>query len=170
MIPHPPSSAACVSFHEKVFEAKALNFHLLIQAMHAQWLRSCPTLFDSVDHSLPGSSVHRILQATVLEWVADPPPGGLPDSGIEPMSLTSPALQVVLYRWATGEALIQVIDTPQTNFWEFVSCKELVLLFFRSKIKATWLFPVKENKVTHSKNMRQLSVGFISFHMVIPAV
>ena len=35
--------------------------------MHAQ---SCPTLCDPVHWSWPDSSVHRILQARVLEWVA----------------------------------------------------------------------------------------------------
>ena len=30
----------------------------------------CPTLCDSVDYSPPGSSVHGILQARILEWVA----------------------------------------------------------------------------------------------------
>ena len=32
--------------------------------------QSCPTLCDPVDCRLPGSSVHRIFQARVLEWVA----------------------------------------------------------------------------------------------------
>ena len=32
--------------------------------------QSCPTLGHSVDCSLPGSSVHGILQARILEWVA----------------------------------------------------------------------------------------------------
>ena len=32
--------------------------------------QSCPTLCDPVDCSPPGSSVHGILQARVLEWVA----------------------------------------------------------------------------------------------------
>ena len=31
---------------------------------------SCPTLRDPTDCSLPGSSVHEIFQATVLEWIA----------------------------------------------------------------------------------------------------
>ena len=31
---------------------------------------SCPTLRDSMDCSLPGSSVHGIFQARVLEWGA----------------------------------------------------------------------------------------------------
>ena len=32
----------------------------------------CLTLCDPVDFSLPGSSVHGILQARILEWVAIP--------------------------------------------------------------------------------------------------
>ena len=32
--------------------------------------QSCPTLSDPTDCSLPGSSVHGIFQARVLEWVA----------------------------------------------------------------------------------------------------
>ena len=34
--------------------------------------KSCPTLCDPMDCSLPGSSVHGILQARILEWVAIP--------------------------------------------------------------------------------------------------
>ena len=43
-----------------------------------------------MDCSPPGSSIHGILQARILEWVAFPSPGDLPDPGIEPRS---PALQ-----------------------------------------------------------------------------
>ena len=42
-----------------------------------------------------GFSVHGISQARILEWMPFPPPGDcpyLPDPGIEPMSLASPAL------------------------------------------------------------------------------
>ena len=35
-------------------------------------LQSCPTLCDPMDCNLPGSSVHGILQARILEWVAMP--------------------------------------------------------------------------------------------------
>ena len=34
--------------------------------------RSCPTLSDPMDCSSPGSSVHGILQARILQWVAMP--------------------------------------------------------------------------------------------------
>ena len=32
--------------------------------------QSCPTLSDPMDHSLPGSSIHWIFQARVVEWGA----------------------------------------------------------------------------------------------------
>ena len=34
--------------------------------------QSCPTLYDPMDYGLPGSSVHGILQARILEWAAVP--------------------------------------------------------------------------------------------------
>ena len=52
--------------------------------------QSCPILRDPMDYSPPGSSVHGIFQARILEWVAIPSPGDLPNPGIEPRS---PALQ-----------------------------------------------------------------------------
>ena len=43
-----------------------------IACVHAKSFHSCPTLCDPMDCSLPGSSVHEILQARILEWVAMP--------------------------------------------------------------------------------------------------
>ena len=43
--------------------------HLLLQCM-TEVIQSCPTPSDPMDCSLPGSSVHGICQARVLEWVA----------------------------------------------------------------------------------------------------
>ena len=34
--------------------------------------QSCPTLCNPIDRSPPGSSVHEILQARILDWVAMP--------------------------------------------------------------------------------------------------
>ena len=53
-------------------------------------IQSCPTLCDPMDCNPPGSSVHGILQARILEWVAISFSGDLPNPGIEP---GSPALQ-----------------------------------------------------------------------------
>ena len=62
----------------------------------------CPTPCDPMDCSPPGSFVHGSFQTRILEWVAIPFPGDLPDPGIEPRS---PALQADSFTvWATREA------------------------------------------------------------------
>ena len=58
----------------------------------AKLLQSCLTFCYPMDCSLPGSSVHWILQARILQWVAMPSFRDLPHPGIEPMSLMSPSL------------------------------------------------------------------------------
>ena len=48
--------------------------HFLLQSMkvksESEVTQSCPTLSDLMDCSLPGSSIHGIFQARVLEWGA----------------------------------------------------------------------------------------------------
>ena len=48
--------------------------------------QSCPTLCDPMDCSLPGSSVHGILQQEDWCGLPFPPPRDLPDPGTEPTS------------------------------------------------------------------------------------
>ena len=51
-----------------------LGCHFLLQCRkvksEGEVAQSCPTLSDPMDCSLPGSSIHGIFQARVLEWVA----------------------------------------------------------------------------------------------------
>ena len=48
--------------------------HFLLQCMkgksESEGSQSCPTLSDPMDYTPPGSSIHGILQARVLEWGA----------------------------------------------------------------------------------------------------
>ena len=53
-------------------------------AFCVQMLQSCSTLCDPMDHSSLGSSVHGVLQARILKWVA------------MPSSLASPASPALL--------------------------------------------------------------------------
>ena len=55
-------------------------------------LQSCPTLCYTLDCGPPGSSLLAILLARILEWVAMPLSGDLPDPRIKPVSPMSPAL------------------------------------------------------------------------------
>ena len=73
--------------------------------------QSCPTLCDSMDCSPPGSSVHGILQARILQWVAIPSPGDLPNPGVKPWSS---ALQVdSLPSEPPGKPLCREVDTSR---------------------------------------------------------
>ena len=54
--------------------------------------QSCQTLCDSMHCSPPGSPVHEIYPARILERVAVSYSGDLPDPGIEPTSTVSPAV------------------------------------------------------------------------------
>ena len=92
------------------------------------------TLCDPMDCSLPGSSVHGILQAGILEWVAMPPPGDLPNPGIKPRS---PALQ-------TDSLSSEPPGKPSEYVyikWEYMKCiaksnrNNFGLLFLQSFIK-----------------------------------
>ena len=53
--------------------------------------QSCLTLYDPMDSSLPGSSVHGISRQEYWSGLPFPSPGDLPNPGIKP---GSPALQV----------------------------------------------------------------------------
>ena len=59
--------------------------HFLLQCMkvksESEVAQPCPTLSDPMDYSLPGSSVHGIFQARVLEW------GAIAFSGTNPYLL-----------------------------------------------------------------------------------
>ena len=72
--------------------------HFLLQCMkvksQSEVAQSCPTLSDPVDCSLPGSSVHGIFRARVLEWGAI----AFSDNGI----LLSHKKECLCWSWSRG--------------------------------------------------------------------
>ena len=52
-----------------ILEKKLQSIHLVFWIVNSEVTQLCPTLCDPVDCSLPGFSVHGILQARILEWV-----------------------------------------------------------------------------------------------------
>ena len=92
----------------------------------------CLTLSDPMDCSLPGSSVHRILQARIVEWVAIPFSRDLLNPGIEPRS---PALQAdSLLSEPPGKSkntgvgslsLLQGIFLTQESNWGLLHCQQI---------------------------------------------
>ena len=68
----------------------------------------CPNLCDPMDCNPPGSSIHEILQARILEWVAISSPGDFLDPGTQP---TSPAwLADSLPLLHFGSPLVELLD------------------------------------------------------------
>ena len=93
--PHP-----CCIFTQPSVSLRHLLLCLLLPCLVAL---SCPTLCDPTDCSPPGSSVHGIFQARILEWVAI--------SSSREYSWPSDQTPIscigrwILYHWATWEAL-----------------------------------------------------------------
>ena len=56
----------CPSWQSVVYQPTVFPLHGQTEGC----VQSCPTLCDPMDCSPPGSSVHGILQARILEWVA----------------------------------------------------------------------------------------------------
>ena len=77
--------------------------------MSAKSLQSCPTLWHLMDHSLSGSSVHGILQQEYWSRLPCPPPGDLPDLGIEPASLSVCIGRQVLYHQSHLGSLLKLL-------------------------------------------------------------
>ena len=75
--------------------------------------KSCLTLCDPMDHSLPGSSVHGISQARTLEWVVISFSRG--SSQPRDQTHVSCISRYILYHWATWEAFYLLIIYYYSN-------------------------------------------------------
>ena len=71
------------------------------------FLQLCQTLCDPMDCSLPATSVHRFCRQEYWSGLPCSPPGELPDPGIKPGSVPTPALAGTFFTSATWEAHIR---------------------------------------------------------------
>ena len=74
------------------------------------------TFCDPKDCSQPGSSVHGILQATILEWVVIPYSRDLPNPGMEPGSPTLQADSLPLCQKGTVNSKPHVFLSQLRNY------------------------------------------------------
>ena len=65
-----PAAEPLIDFVLQIFYKVYIYIFPMIYNTTTQVTQLCPTLCASVDCCLPGSSVHGILQARLLEWVA----------------------------------------------------------------------------------------------------
>ena len=109
---------------------------------------------DPLDCSPPGSSVHGIFQARILEWIAISFSRALPDPGIEPRS---PALQA---------------DSLQTKLRGKLS-KPIHLPKFQSLHFWTWIFRAQgigACRLNHSRCMWEWDSLFCTYSFLLNAV
>ena len=104
------------------------SFSVFLQLSCVLVSQACPTLCDPMDCSPPGSSVHGILQARILEWVAIPFSRGSswPRDQIQ-ASCTAGRFFTI---WASREAflLLALYSIGLTQFCIFsIICKFLTL-------------------------------------------
>ena len=91
----------------------------------------CPILCDPMDSSPPGSSVHGILQATILKWVAMPSSRG--SSQPRDRTQVSHIAGGFFIGWATREvhgvgslSLLQVIFLTQESNQGLLHCRQII--------------------------------------------
>ena len=80
--------------YAKMQESLIADSWFLQVCMHV-WLQSCPTLFNPMDSSPPGSTVHGIVQTRILEWVAMPSSRG----SLQPRDRTRVCCISCIGRW-----------------------------------------------------------------------
>ena len=107
-------------------------------SMHAKLLQSCLTLCDPLDCSPPGSSVHEILQARRLEWVAVPFSRG--SSQPRDRSLLS------LLCWQAGSSSLVTSGKP---VYEYTTIYLFVLLLVVSELFSDFGYDTKADKNIH---------------------
>ena len=117
--PHPRPHPHTYTKYKTVLFLLTLHcyFNLLIMKVKVLLAQSCLTLHDTVDCSPPGSSVHGILQARILEWVAIPSSRDLPNTGVKPRSptLQADSLPSEPPPWLTPDLRRKLIQ-PTLNF------------------------------------------------------
>ena len=119
-------------------------FNPYINHMYCMHAQSCATPCNHTDHSLPGSSVHGILQARLLEWVAS-------SRGIFPTQGSNPHL---LHRQAVSLPLCP-LGSPDASFRHFYY---LHCLYVRG-LKNRYVTLLAQDHEANSRRNRDVTQG-----------
>ena len=100
---------------------------ILLDCVCAESLQLCPlSLCNIMFYSLPGSSVHGILQARTLEWAAFPSPGDLPHPGVQCESSTlAGGFFITSTTWEALLSHLSLIKSPRGGLYGQYFAKQL---------------------------------------------
>ena len=115
-----------------------LPFPSPMQKSESEATQSCPTLHDPMDCSLPGSSIHGIFQARVLEW------GAIAFS------------ERVCYRGTEWG--------QPTQSWETMKCS-LGLVFLKIRPWVSWLWMLGRMREEYFKRTERFNVAWLFLEM-----
>ena len=128
----------------------------------------CLTFCNPMDCSPPGSSVHEILQARILEWVAISFSRDLSKPGIEPSSLASPPLAGWFF---TTSTTWEALNSPWKRWprWEttaiYLWTEEMMVMvsqhghLFQGKLKADSICYVHWGELLNWNTLEETRVG-----------
>ena len=107
----------CIINTEKLHICMTYSYIYIYMYVVVLVTQLCPTLWDPMDCSPPGSSLQGFLQERILEWVAIPFPGG---GGLLPTQESKPGLlhcRQVLYHLSYCQIIttIKLINTSITS-------------------------------------------------------
>ena len=129
-------------------------------SVYTQLLQSCLTLCDPMYGSPPGSSVHGILQQEHWSGLPYPPPGDIPDPGIEPPSLMSPALAgrffTIRATWEALSTFTGILGFPDGSVGKDSTCNEGNLFQCKRHRFDSWV-----RNITWRRNWQTTSVFFL---------
>ena len=140
--------------------------HAHTQRLSCAWLSVC---------SLPGFSVHGISQTRILQWAAIPPPGYLPNPGIELKSFMSPALQAVLYHLRHHTQVEEEGLAQKTSSEWLFSRVKLYGIWWSSSVQSfshVWLFVTPwtaARQASLSITNTQSLLKLMSINLVMPS-
>ena len=126
--------------------------------------QSWPTFCDTMDCSPLGSSVHEILQARILEWVAIPFSRRSANPGIEP---GSPALQADSLQGHQGSPVYSVAEDKYTDNYNSVirDIKEMYRKQWSTEERL--LAQMGKVEVTGKENDSPHGVSFLGWLMML---
>ena len=150
---------ACSHFWSHPQTQVSFSIYMILSVLkyESEVTQLCPTLCDPMDCSIPGSSVHGIFQARILEWVAISFFRG--SSWPRDWTWVSHVAGRCFTIWATGEALIfkQRVDGK----WQWMYQGSLIKWFLNRRLEQNLWSAEKEHpkqRAHHCKSTTSPSV------------
>ena len=111
-------SLSSFTFIKRLFSSSSCSAIRKKEKKESEVAQSCPTLCDPMDCTLPGSSIHGIFQARILEWIAI----SFPRRSSQPRGWTQASCIVGRYFTVWGTREVFLVNKAEVNVFLKLSC------------------------------------------------